>query len=71
VLAGGSGIRAIIPAAAASLYAVGVRYHILGGLFFWAVLVVVAGGLRPAVSLLPEKAEGRPRRVAAEEEERV
>jgi hypothetical protein len=61
VLALQSGIRAVIPAASTSLYAIGVKYHILFGQLFWLVVVLVAIGFNFVVRLLPEKAQGRPK----------
>ncbi|CAI6333735.1 unnamed protein product [Periconia digitata] len=56
-----SGLRAIIPALSTSLYATGVKYHILGGQFFWAILVVAALGLSLVIRILPEKLKGKPK----------
>ncbi|KAL1601652.1 hypothetical protein SLS60_006567 [Paraconiothyrium brasiliense] len=61
VLALQSGIRAIIPAASTTLYAIGVKYHILLGQLFWLVIVLVAIGFNFVTRLLPEKAQGRPK----------
>lgn len=54
-----SGIRAVAPALFASLFATGVRNHILSGLFIWPVLVILAICPIVAVRYLPAKAEGR------------
>ncbi|KAJ8113661.1 hypothetical protein OPT61_g4258 [Boeremia exigua] len=61
-LALGSGARAIAPALATSIYAIGVKYHILGGQLFWLLNVILAFGLVGVLRLLPEKVEGRPTR---------
>lgn len=61
VLALQSGIRAIIPAASTSLYAIGVKYHILLGQLFWVTLFVVAIGFNFVTRLLPERAQGKPK----------
>ncbi|MCJ1352744.1 MAG: hypothetical protein MMC33_002728 [Icmadophila ericetorum] len=54
-----SGIRAVTPAASASLFAVGARTQILNGYLVWLVLILIALGLAPPLRWLPEKAEGR------------
>lgn len=54
-----SGIRAVAPALFASLFATGVKNQIMGGLFVWPILVVMALVLLPAIRYLPEKAEGK------------
>jgi hypothetical protein len=59
VLALQSGVRAVAPAAATSVYAIGVKYRILGGELFWLLNVILALGLIGLLRLLPEKAEGR------------
>ncbi|KAL6702727.1 hypothetical protein ACN47E_001009 [Coniothyrium glycines] len=61
-LAGSSGLRAVAPAAATALYAIGVKYHILGGQLFWVCNVVLACGLFGLLRLLPDKAKGLPKR---------
>ncbi|KAL5383505.1 hypothetical protein DPSP01_005901 [Paraphaeosphaeria sporulosa] len=71
VLALQSGIRAIIPAASTTLYAIGVKHHILLGQLFWVVIVPVAIGFNFMLMLLPEKAEGRPKPSQQEDEETI
>ncbi|KAH7411708.1 major facilitator superfamily domain-containing protein [Phaeosphaeria sp. MPI-PUGE-AT-0046c] len=63
VLAGQSGLRAVSPALATSIYAIGVKYHILGGHLFWLISVILAIGLLGLLRLLPEKAAGKPQRL--------
>ncbi|KAF9701353.1 hypothetical protein EKO04_000406 [Ascochyta lentis] len=58
VLALSSGLRAVAPAVATSVYATGVKYHILGGQLFWLLNVLLALGLLVILRLLPKKAEG-------------
>lgn len=53
-----SGIRAIAPAIATSVFAIGVKYHILCGYLFWFTNVLVALGLLAVLRFLPEKAKG-------------
>ena len=53
-----SGLRAVAPAVATSVYAIGVKYDILGGQLFWLCNVVLAAGLWALLPLLPEKANG-------------
>ncbi|KAJ4989021.1 major facilitator superfamily transporter [Stagonosporopsis vannaccii] len=62
-LALSSGTRAVAPALATSVYAVGVKYHILGGHLFWLSNTMFAFGLVALLRLLPEKAEGKPQKV--------
>ncbi|KAF2018231.1 MFS general substrate transporter [Aaosphaeria arxii CBS 175.79] len=62
VLAITSGLRAFMPAVTTSVYAAGVKYHILGGHLFWLLVAVLSLGLVALVRILPEKAEGRPER---------
>ena len=62
VLALSCGLRAVAPAVATSVYAAGVKYHILGGELFWLLNVILAFGLIGLLRLLPEKAEGRPKK---------
>ena len=57
-----SGLRAVAPAAATALYAVGVKYHILNGQLFWLCNVILACGLVGLLRLLPDKAKGEPKR---------
>jgi len=54
-----SGIRAVAPGLFASIYATGVRMHILGGQLAWIILIVLALILIGAVQYLPKKAEGK------------
>ena len=61
VLAIQSGIRAVAPALATSVYAVGVKYQILGGHLFWLLIVVLALGLSGVLRLLPAKVAGKPK----------
>ncbi|KAF2627019.1 MFS general substrate transporter [Macroventuria anomochaeta] len=65
-LALSSGVRAVAPALATSVYAIGVKYHILGGQLFWLFNVILALGLIGLLRLLPEKAEGRPQQAASQ-----
>jgi hypothetical protein len=60
VLATQSGVRAVFPAVSTSIFAIGVKYHIFGGQLIWVLLVLLASGLRPILSYLPEKAQGKP-----------
>jgi hypothetical protein len=62
VLAISSGLRAIAPALATSVFAIGVKYHILGGHLFWLLNVILALGLLGVLRLLPEKVAGRPQK---------
>ncbi|KAF1961288.1 MFS general substrate transporter [Byssothecium circinans] len=62
VLAVSCGLRAVIPALSTSIYAIGVKYHIIGGQLLWVILICVAVGLTLVIRLLPEKAAGRPQR---------
>jgi hypothetical protein len=57
-LAAQSGMRAVAPAVATSIYAIGVKYHILGGQLFWLCQVVLAFGLFGLLGFLPAKARG-------------
>lgn len=59
VLAASAGMRAVVPALATGLYAVGVKYHVLWGQMFWVGEVAIGVGLIFMLRLLPEKAEGR------------
>jgi hypothetical protein len=60
VLAIQSGLRAVAPALATSIYAVGVKYHILGGHLFWLINVILALGLLLLLRILPEKVAKKP-----------
>lgn len=62
VLACSSGLRAVVPAVATSVYASGVKYHILGGHLFWLLNTFLAIGFIALLRILPEKAEGRPKK---------
>ncbi|CAA9963905.1 ProP Permease major facilitator superfamily [Pyrenophora teres f. maculata] len=53
-----SGIRSVAPALATSIYAVGVKYNILGGQLFWVFQVVLACGLFVLLRYLPAKVRG-------------
>lgn len=64
-LAFSCGTRAVAPVMATSVYAIGVKYHILGGHLFWLTNVMLAFGLVGLLRLLPEKAEGRPKRASS------
>jgi hypothetical protein len=59
VLAISSGLRAVAPALATSIYAVGVKYHILGGHLFWLTNIILALGLLGFLRYLPEKVAGK------------
>lgn len=61
-LAMSSGSRAVAPALATSVYAIGVKYNILDGQLFWVLNIILALGLVGLCKLLPEKAEGRPKK---------
>jgi hypothetical protein len=63
VLAIQSGIRAVAPALSTSIYAIGVKYQILGGQLFWLINVILALGLLVLLRLLPAKVAGRARPV--------
>jgi hypothetical protein len=62
VLAVVSGIRAVAPALATSIYATGVKYHILSGHLFWLFNIILGVGLVGLLRLLPEKVKGEERR---------
>ncbi|TKX20811.1 efflux pump-like protein [Elsinoe australis] len=55
-----SGIRAVAPAAFASVYAFGVGHQILGGYLIFVLIVVMAALLCAFVQWLPPKAYGKP-----------
>ncbi|USP80809.1 uncharacterized protein yc1106_08083 [Curvularia clavata] len=57
-LAAQSGIRSVAPAVATSIFAVGVKYHILWGQLFWLFQIVLACGLFFFLRRLPAKARG-------------
>jgi hypothetical protein len=63
-----AGIRAVAPGLFASLFATGVKGQILGGYLVWVVMVGMTVILFVAVRFLPEKAEGRIKRVDGEGE---
>ena len=54
-----SGIRAVTPASATSIFAAGIRTQILDGYLAWLVLILFALAFAVAVSWLPTKAEGK------------
>jgi hypothetical protein len=54
-----SGQRAFTPALFASIYATGVRRHILGGQLIWAFLVLGTFMFGTSLIWLPERAEGK------------
>ncbi|MCJ1287832.1 hypothetical protein MMC26_007184 [Xylographa opegraphella] len=56
-----SGIRAVAPAAFASLFAFGARTQILDGYLIWLVQIILAMALLPLLRWLPAKAEGKPK----------
>ena len=53
-LTGVSALRAVVPAAFSSLFAVGVRTQVLGGYAIWLLLAGLAAGFRVAVGFWPE-----------------
>lgn len=55
-----SGVRAVSPVAATSVFAIGIGQQILYGYLAWAVLIGLALVYTVSVRWLPEKAEGRP-----------
>ncbi|KAF2157235.1 MFS transporter [Myriangium duriaei CBS 260.36] len=55
-----SAIRAVAPAMFASLFAFGVKEHILGGYFVWLLLTIIACVLPISLRWLPAKAYGGP-----------
>ncbi|PSK58769.1 hypothetical protein B9Z65_6784 [Elsinoe australis] len=55
-----SGIRAVAPAAFASVYAFGVGHQILGGYLIFVLIVIMAALLCVFVQWLPPKAYGKP-----------
>lgn len=66
-----SGVRTVTPMAITSLYATGVKYHVLHGHLAWVVMVALTGSYVFFLRYLPEKAEGRveiKKTVDAEEE---
>jgi hypothetical protein len=67
VLAFSSGVRAFAPALATSLYAIGVKYRILGGQLFWLVNILLAVGFFGVLRILPETAEGKVKRASNED----
>ncbi|MCJ1416688.1 hypothetical protein MMC32_003026 [Xylographa parallela] len=54
-----SGLRAVAPAAFASLFAFGARTQILDGYLVWLVQIILALALIPLLRWLPAKAEGK------------
>ena len=59
VLAISSGLRAVVPAIATSIYGAGIKSQILYGHLFWVLIIGLAIGLYFILLLLPEKAGGR------------
>ncbi|KNG50423.1 actin [Stemphylium lycopersici] len=57
-LATQSGLRAVGPSVATSIYAIGIKYHILGGHLFWLCQIVLVCGLLVLLRSLPVKARG-------------
>ncbi|PVI03908.1 MFS general substrate transporter [Periconia macrospinosa] len=70
-LALASGLRAVAPALSTSLYATGVKYHILGGHMFWVILVAIALGLPFFIRMLPEKTRRKVMKSDDEQEEQA
>ncbi|GAD91876.1 conserved hypothetical protein [Paecilomyces variotii No. 5] len=68
-LALGSGIRAVAPALFSSLFATGVREQILAGYLPWLILIILALLLAVIMRWFPEKADGRVKPAAADQEE--
>ncbi|KAF3003074.1 hypothetical protein E8E13_007573 [Curvularia kusanoi] len=68
VLAASAGMRSVMPALATSVYAVGVKYHILWGQLFWVFEVAIGVGLFFVLRILPEKAAGKPTKRTASED---
>jgi hypothetical protein len=54
-----SGLRSFAPALFTSLFAWGVKKHIMNGYFIWAILVALALGYNVVLRWLPAKAEGK------------
>lgn len=63
-----SGVRAVAPVAANSLYAAGIKSGWLHGQLGWIFLVLLALTLNVSVRWLPEKAEGRVHRQVERED---
>jgi MFS family permease len=59
VMAISSGLRAVVPVAFNSIYAAGVKHHILGGQLAWALMALFAIPFYFVLRYLPEKAEGK------------
>jgi len=60
VLAVTSGIRAVTPVGITPVFAIGVKYQILGGYLVWVVLVGAAVGFTVLMyTAFPKEAEGR------------
>jgi hypothetical protein len=66
-----SGIRSFSPALFTSIFAIGVRKHILGGYLVWLVMVVLAFGFYVFMRFFPAKAEGKTFQTECEEESRA
>lgn len=64
-----SAVRAVMPAAFTSIYALGVKWGGADGHLAWIILVSVAAALNFAVWRLPEQAEGRPEGKKGREDE--
>jgi membrane protein implicated in regulation of membrane protease activity len=58
-LAFSSGIRAWSPALFTTLFAIGVRNHILYGQLIWVIVIIIASVLAISLYWLPEKVEGK------------
>ncbi|KAL1871464.1 hypothetical protein Plec18167_007023 [Paecilomyces lecythidis] len=67
-LALGSGIRAVAPALFSSLFATGVREQILAGYLPWLILIILTLLLAVIMRWFPEKADGRVKPAAADQE---
>lgn len=58
-LALNSGIRAWTPALFTTLFAIGVKKHILYGQFIWLITIILSACIAVSLYWLPEKAEGK------------
>lgn len=54
-----AGIRAWTPALFTTLFAIGVRNHILYGQLIWVIMIVIVLTLAISLRWLPKKAEGK------------
>ncbi|KAH7125600.1 major facilitator superfamily domain-containing protein [Dendryphion nanum] len=61
VLSLASGLRAFVPALSTTIYATGVKYHILGGQLFWVLITMLGCGLLFLMRIFPDEARGRGR----------